>query len=313
MLGRIVDIETNRRHLFVSRGFMVIRETGGDGKELGHIPLDDIAAVIAHAHGLSYTNNLLVALARRGIPFVLCAANHAPVGMLWPLDGHSQQSGRFDAQVRAGKPLRKRLWAAIVKAKLTRQAEILEAAGKPGVPLRALVRRVRSGDPGNIEAQGARRYWPLLMGNAFRRDRNAGGTNGLLNYGYTVLRAATARAIVAAGLHPGIALHHANQGNAMRLADDLMEPFRPLIDLRVWQLVQEDSIHVTQETRWILVQSLYVDLPTPHGATPVINCLQRLATSLALVLLGEQRDLELPLAGLPGDWSSLPQRDAPVC
>lgn len=313
MLGRIVDIASDNRHLFVSRGFLVIRDTTGDREELGRIPLDDIAAVIANAHGLSYTNNLLVALAERGVPFVLCASNRLPVGMLWPTDGHSHQSGRLDAQLAASKPLRKRLWAAIVKAKLARQAAVLEALGLPAAPLAALIRKVRSGDPENLEAQGARRYWPLLFGDAFRRDRHAGGVNGLLNYGYTVLRAATARSIIAAGLHPGIGLHHANQGNAMRLADDLMEPFRPLIDLTAHRLARDDRIDVTPDTRRDLVQCLYGDLQTRHGATPVINCLQRLATSLALVLLGEQRDLELPLTGLPAKPVSQTDDDHDTC
>ena len=183
---------------------------------MGQVPLDDIAAVIANAHGLNYTNNLLVSLAKRGIPFVLCAANHNAVGMLWPVDGNFQQAKRFDAQLAATKPTNKRLWTEIVRSKIQQQAAALEATGSIATPLVALVNKVRSGDPGNVEAQGARRYWRLLFGNEFRRDRNSGGLNGLLNYGYTVLRAATARSVIAAGLHPTIGLHHRNESNPMR-------------------------------------------------------------------------------------------------
>src|SRR5690606_10653558 len=118
-------------------------------------------------------------------------------------------------------PLRKRLWASFVKAKLQQQAAVLEAVGAPTAPLAYLVRKVKSGDPDNVEAQGARRYWGLLFGESFRRDRSADGANGLLNYGYTVMRAATARAVIAAGLHPSLGLHHSNDNNAMRLVDDL--------------------------------------------------------------------------------------------
>ena len=165
--------------------------------------------------------------------------------MLLSIDGNFQQAKRFDAQVAASLPLTKRLWAEIVKSKLQQQAAALEATGAPAIPLSALVKKVRSGDPDNYEAQGARRYWGLLFGDDFRRDQQTGGINSMLNYGYTVLRATTARAVVAAGLHPTLGLHHSNEGNAMRLVDDLMEPFRPVIDLKVWQLNRQGETFIT--------------------------------------------------------------------
>lgn len=299
MIGRIVEIADDRRHLFVNRGFMVVRDTEGERKELGQVPLDDIAAVIANAHGITYTNNLLVALAERGAPFVLCAANHNAVGMLLTLDGHHVQAKRIEAQIVASLPTHKRLWAAIVKSKLEQQAAALEATGAPTAPLTALVRKVRSGDPENIEGQGARRYWGLLFGSDFRRDQDGGGINALLNYGYTIIRSATARAVVAAGLHPSIGLHHSNDGNAMRLVDDLMEPFRPIIDLKVWQLQHAGESHIIPDTKRALVRTLYDDMQSIAGATPVMVCMQKLAVSLAQVYLGERDKLELPLPGLP--------------
>lgn len=299
MIGRTVEIADDRRHLFVHRGFMVIKDTEGERKELGQVPLDDIAAVIANAHGLTYTNNLLVALAERGAPFVLCGPNHNAVGMLLTLDGHHVQAKRIEAQIAAGLPMHKRLWAAVVKSKLEQQAAALEAVAAPTAPLQALVAKVRSGDPDNIEGQGARRYWGLLFGSDFRRDRNGGGLNALLNYGYTIVRSACARAVVAAGLHPSIGLHHSNDANPMRLVDDLMEPFRPIVDLKVWQLHQAGESHVTPDTKRALVRVLYDDMQTAAGVTPVIVCMQRLATSLAQVYLGERPKLDLPLPGLP--------------
>jgi CRISP-associated protein Cas1 len=299
MIGRIVEVADDRRHLYVHRGFMVVQDTEGERKELGQVPLDDIAAVIANAHGLSYTNNLLVALAERGAPFVLCAANHNAVGMLLPIEGNFEQSKRIEAQIAASLPTHKRLWAAIVRAKLEQQAAALEAAGAPTAPLAALVAKVRSGDPENLEAQGARRYWGLLFGDSFRRDQNATDLNALLNYGYTVLRAATARAVIAAGLHPGIGLHHSHDNNAMRLVDDVMEPFRPAVDLKVWQLKRNHEEHVTPETKRALVCTLYDDMQSEAGATPVMVSIQKLATSLAQVYLGERDKLDLPLPGLP--------------
>jgi CRISPR-associated protein Cas1 len=299
MIGRIVEIADDRRHLSLSRGFLVVHDTEGERKELGHVPLDDIAAVIANAHGLSYTNNLLVALSERGVPFVLCAANHNVVGMLVAVDGNHLQAKRYDSQLAASKPTHKRLWADIVRAKLQQQAAALEAAGAPTAPLSALAAKVRSGDPDNLEAQGARRYWGLLFGEAFRRNQDGGGINGLLNYGYTVLRACTARSVVAAGLHPTLGMHHSNEGNAMRLVDDLMEPFRPVIDLRVWLLARNGERDVTPDAKRALVRTLYDDMATSSGSTPVMVCTQRLAVSLAQVYLGERDRLDLPLPGLP--------------
>lgn len=305
MIGRIVEVADDKRHIFVLRGFMVVQETD-ERREMGRVPLDDIAAVIANAHGLSYTNNLLVCLAERGVPFVLCAANHNAVGMVWPLDGNFQQGKRMDAQLAASKPLQKRMWAAVVRAKLQQQASVLEAAGVPSAPLSALVAKVRSGDPDNIEAQGARRYWGLLFGDSFRRDRDAEDINGLLNYGYTVYRAAMARAVVAAGLHPTLGIHHSNEGNAMRLVDDLMEPFRPMVDWLAWQLNRAGETDVTPETKRLLVRSLYQDMQTVAGATPVMVCMQKLAVSLAQVFLGEREALELPFQGLPLEFAVNP-------
>ena len=125
MIGRIVEIADDNRHLSVLRGFMVVQDTQGERQEIGRVPLDDIAAVIANAHGLSYTNNLLVKLAERGAPFVLCAANHNAVGMLLPIDGHHVQAMRIEAQIAASQPTHKRMWAAVVKSKLEQQAAAL--------------------------------------------------------------------------------------------------------------------------------------------------------------------------------------------
>lgn len=283
----------------------MVHSTGDERKLVGQIPLDDIAAVIANAHGISYTSNLLVALAERGCPFVLCAANHNAVGMLLPVDGHHLQARRIEAQVAASLPTHKRLWAAVVKAKLQQQAAALEAAGAPSAPLLALVRKVKSGDSENVEAQGARRYWGLLFGEEFRRDQGAGGVNALLNYGYTILRATTARAVIAAGLHPSIGMHHSNDANPMRLVDDLMEPFRPIVDLKVWQLARQGKTEVSPETKKALALVMYHDLQTNLGSTPVMVCAQRLAVSLAQVYLGERTGLDLPQPGLSLEMGAL--------
>ncbi|MEN5084148.1 type II CRISPR-associated endonuclease Cas1 [Bosea sp. TWI1241] len=278
-MDRVVDIATDGRHLSAHRGFLIVSEARS---EVGRVALDDVAAVIVHAHGVTWTTSLAVALAERGAPLVLCGANHAPVGVVLPLDGHHGQNARMRAQWEAGRPLAKQLWSRVVVAKIRWQAAALEATGRERAALDMLLRKVRSGDPDNIEAQAARRYWPLLMGAGFRRDRDAPDINGLLNYGYTVMRSLLARAVVAAGLHPTIGIHHAHRGNAFALADDLVEPFRPLVDLLALRLAARGQDTVTPATKRAFAALIAADLPGPDGGlTTVSVAAQRLAQSLA--------------------------------
>ena len=296
MVGRVVDLQTDGRHLSVRRGFLVV---SAKGEEVGRIGLDGIAAVVANAHGLTYSNNALVKLADLGIATVLCGSNHRPAAIVWPVEGHHVQAGRMADQASAGAPLKKRLWTQIVRAKILAQGATLAASGAPYGGFQLLSRKVRSGDPGNVEAEAARRYWPLLMGPEFRRDRDAGSVNGLLNYGYAVLRAGVARAVMAAGLHPSLGLMHANRSNAMVLVDDLMEPFRPIVDLEVWRLVRDGFGEVDRDTKAALARVMILDLPTAAGLSPVMVCAERLAQSLARAYAGEGDMLDLPLTRLP--------------
>ena len=296
LASRIVDITTDGVHLSVERGFLSVMR---DNARLGRIALDDIAALIVHAHGATYSANLSIRLAERGVPVVFCAANHTPIALLWPMDGHYEQGLRMQAQAAASKPLRKRLWRDLVRAKIRAQAHALEISGENGAPLRDMAKRVRSGDPDNLEAQAARRYWQKIMGKDFRRDRNAGGINACLNYGYMVLRAAMARSIIGIGLHPSLSIHHSSAGNALRLADDLMEPFRPLVDLISHRLSRQGPPSLEQAEKAALAAVTTLDMHGPKGASPVQNCLDRLAASLARIYLGERKNLELPGPPLP--------------
>lgn len=296
MVGRVIEIATDGRHLSVDRGFLIVSE---QGDEIGKVPMDDVAAVVANAHGLTYSNNLLVKLSERGIPVVLCGANHMPAAIVWPVDAHHIQTGRMNDQVGASLPLKKRLWAQVVRAKIQAQGATLAAVGAPHGGFYLLSRKVRSGDPANVEAEAARRYWPLLMGADFRRDKDGGGVNGMLNYGYAVLRAGVARAVMAAGLHPSFGLMHANRSNPMVLVDDLMEPFRPTVDREVWRLVKAGMLEVDPGAKAALARIMVIDLPTTFGLSPVMTCAERLAQSLARAYAGEANALDLPLPSLP--------------
>lgn len=296
MLGRIVEIEGAGRRLALDRGFLIV--AGPEGP-LGKVPLDDIEAVILANPAASLTSQALAALAARGAPVVVCGDDFRPAAYLLPVDGHHAQGDRVEAQAESSRPLRKRLWAELVRAKVLAQAAALEQVGGQAHLVAPLAELVRSGDPGNIEAMAAQRYFPLMFGPKFHRHRDAGGINALLNYGYTILRAATARAIVAAGLHPSLSLMHRSRGDALRLADDLMEPFRPAVDLIVHALVSDGLDSVTTETKRRLAASLHLDFATEDGVTTLSNLLGRLAISLAQVFMGQRKALFLPLQPIP--------------
>ena len=293
-MDQIVDISQDGRHLSRDRGFLKVEE---QGKCLGLVPLDQIAALIVHAHGVTWTNSVLVELAERGIPVVLCAANHLPRSMLLPIEGHHAQGARMRAQWCAPEPLRKQAWKHLVVAKIKMQAAALQAVGQPRAPLDHIAGKVQSGDSSNAEAQAARAYWPLLLGSDFRRDTAQQDINALLNYGYTVLRAATARAVIGAGLHPTIGLFHSNRGNAFALVDDLMEPFRPLVDLTARAIAAQIGTEVTPSAKQSLAALIAFDLPLTGDTSPVSVALSRLATSLAQSF--ETRKLALALPEAP--------------
>jgi CRISPR-associated protein Cas1 len=302
-MDRIVDISTDNVHLSAHRGFLVVTMKGDD---LGRVPLDDIASLIVHAHGVTWTTNLVVKLAERGAIMVLCGANHAPVAMTIPVDGHHAQNARFRAQWDAPKPFMKQAWKAIVTAKVRNQASLLLALGRhEGEALSFMADRIRSGDPDNIEAQAARRYWPALMGANFRRDRGVEGGNALLNYGYTIMRSVVARAVVAAGLHPTIGLHHANRLNAFALADDLVEPFRPLVDAVVRQMLDDGTIEVDRPAKARLAALISADVELTGVTSPVSVAAQRLAQSLASSFANSTLSLALFNAPQPLAWSAI--------
>lgn len=290
-MDQIIDIETDGRHLSRDRGFLKVTEKGN---EVGRTPLDQIAGVIVHAHGTTWTTSLLTELADRGAPVVLCGANHAPKSVLMPIEGHHAQGARIRAQWQSKIPFQKQAWKQIVITKIQMQATAVESLGHSPAAIRMLARKVTSGDRANVEAQAARIYWPLMMGQEFRRDHPLAGLNAMLNYGYTVLRAATARAVIAAGLHPTVGLHHSNRNNAFSLADDLMEPFRPLVDCTARNLAESNGPELDTYAKQSLARLIATDLPLGDGITPVSVALTKLATSLGQSFEKNKLSLALP-------------------
>ncbi len=306
MLRRILEIAEDGQYLSVDRGFLVVRR----GDEVrGRIPLDDIGALIGNAHGLVYSGNALAALAARGTPTVVCGSNHSPVALVWPVDQHYEQAGRIAIQLEATLPARKRVWRQIVRQKILQQAAVLRLCGAAYLPLERLVAKVRPGDPSNIEAQAARHYWRALLGKEFRRDVDGGGVNALLNYGYAVLRSAVARAVVASGFHPSIGLFHRNPKNSFQLVDDLMEPFRPMVDAGVRTLWEAGSRDVDAQTKRSLASLMYRDRRTGGEAAPLVRCIELTVISLGSALTDAKACISFPEV-LAEDVSDEPQKES---
>ncbi|NLH48783.1 MAG: type II CRISPR-associated endonuclease Cas1 [Myxococcales bacterium] len=265
-----------------------------EAEETGAVPSEDIGLLILDSLRMTCTQRALAQVLADGGAVLVCGEDHLPAGLLLPLEGNELLTERLRTQIAAGKPQAKQLWRQIVQAKLRAQAGLLPWESAARLRLARLSQTVKSGDEENTEAQGARFYWPELFGADFRRDREGAPPNNLLNFGYMTLRAAMARAVVGAGLHPAIGLHHRNRQNAFCLADDLLEPYRPLVDARVHQLWLQGVMELDKESKASLLRILGEPIRLESGQGPVQVAMQKTAASLAACLAGERRKLDLP-------------------
>ena len=273
------------------RGFLVFEPAEGETRK---VPLDSILALILTSRQVTLSAALLAALAEQGSAVVICGPNMLPIGLMTPLVGNIDLTQRAAAQVAMGVPLQKRLWKDLVRAKIRAQAAVLALAAPDRVArLENLAKTLKSGDPENHEAQAAQVYWPALMGKAFRRRPEAGDANVHLNYGYAIVRACMARAVVAAGLLPALGLFHKNARNPMVLVDDLMEPFRPVVDWAVCSL-GGDPGPLDAPAKAKLVALTNAQVAHERGGVSLAQGCHDLATSLALVLLNQRKSLDLP-------------------
>lgn len=262
------------------------------------IPVEDVGLVILDHKQITITHGLLNALIQNKAIIVSCDETHHPIGMMHSLDAHSEQTKRLAAQVESTEPLRKNLWQQTVSQKISNQAHVLQTRGSEAEPLHRWSKLVRSGDPENMEGRAAAHYWGSIFPNMpdFTRGREGKCPNAWLNYGYAILRATMARAIVGAGLNPSLGIHHRNKYNAYCLADDLMEPYRPVVDWAVCGMLSRlaPSDDLSKEVKQTLLSLPSQDVKIQGEKSPLMVAMQKTAVSLVKCYLGESRMVQHP-------------------
>lgn len=299
MLRKTIEIATPGTRLSVAHRQLVIERP-----ELpkATVPIEDLGVLVIDDARASYTQAVFIECLAAGATVIVSGRDHLPTGMMLPMDGHHALTERHWAQVETSAPLRKRLWQAIIVAKLRQQGRLLTETTGQDAGLAALAGRVRSGDPDNLEAQGAQRYWPKLFGREFRRDRAADDSNALLNYGYAIVRAACARALVASGLLPSLGVWHRNRSNPFCLADDLVEPWRPIVDWKVYDIKQKGDGPPrldNRPTRAALLSIFNETVLVGSKRWPLLLGIEQSAASLAKALMQNDRNALILPESLP--------------
>lgn len=263
------------------------------------VPIEDIGVIVLDEKQITLTQALMGKLLENNCALITCDSSHLPVGLMLPLCGNTIQSERMRNQIEVSLPLKKQLWQQTIVAKIQNQAALLKQ--KRGTEVRnmlAWANDVRSGDVDNKEARAAVYYWNNAFPeiDSFVRDRNEMPPNNLLNYGYALLRAVTARALVSTGLHPTFGIHHKNKYNAYCLADDIMEPYRPYVDKLVMEIVQSgaDISTLTKEIKVQLLTIPVIDVVLDGKKSPLMVAMGLTASSLQKCYSGESRKLLYP-------------------
>lgn len=300
--NKTLNTMLKRTLYFSSPGFLSVKDKQlvFDPKDVDGVktvPIEDIGFMVLENMQISVSAPLIEELMNHNVAVVFCDSRHHPQSMLLNMEGHHQQTEIYRNQVTASEPLKKNLWKQTVEAKISNQAKLLEKVGVNADPLPHLATQVKSGDADNREGMAARIYWKRLFGEKFNRDRKGGWPNPILNYGYIVLRAAVARALTGSGLFPSFGIFHHNRYNAFTLADDIMEPYRPFVDLAVWNICENypDTRELAKEIKAELLQFLSSDVGMKKQTRPLMVAITHTTASLAACFMGEKKNVEYPV------------------
>lgn len=306
MIKRIIEISSQPLHLSVRDEQLRLHEPGCSAEApIRSVPCEDIGVVVIEHPQATFSQAAMARLADYGAVVVFCGRNHLPVALSVPVSGNTEVAARLRDQIEASKPVQKRIWRDLIRGKIAAQADNLDHAPIVQRKLRVLRENVRSGDLKNVEAHAARLYWQAWLTGAqraatlggdrrFRRDTDGDGLNALLNYGYAILRAAVARALVAAGLQPALGIHHSNRSNAFALADDLLEPLRPAVDRIVQALADEGNAEIDPQTKRALLSLLHTTVAFEKQTGPLMVVLHRYTAAFLRCLRGRDKSLAVP-------------------
>ena len=260
------------------------------------IPIEDIGIVMLDNKQITITHGVIERLLANNCALITCNSNRMPVGLMLPLDGNTTQTERFRNQIDASIPLKKQLWQQTIQAKIENQAYVL--AKNTDCIVKNMQVWAASGDPDNYEARAAVYYWANIFPQIkdFTRNREGIPPNNLLNYGYAILRAIVARALVASGLLPTLGIHHRSKYNAYCLADDIMEPYRPFVDTVVYDIVTNGSPYdeLTQEIKTKLLKIPVLDVIIGGERSPLMIAVGQTTASLYKCFSGECRKIKYP-------------------
>lgn len=266
-----------------------------DVEEVITRPIEDVGVVIVESQLVQFTVPLLNALADNNVAVVFCNAQCMPNTMLMPLESNAVQQEVYRLQTEASLPTKKRIWKEIIEHKIRNQAASLDLLGRDGNLLKPYYMNVLSGDSDNREGLAAKIYWQQMYGRSFNRSRNGESPNSWLNYGYAILRAAVARALLGSGLFPAFGLFHRNRYNAFPLADDVMEPYRPFVDYAVYQLFEDSpEACLDKEVKQQLVRVLFTDVKMKGQIRPLQVALSMTTASLVRALKDKKESIIYP-------------------
>lgn len=266
-----------------------------DVEEVITRPIEDVGVVIVENQMVHFTIPLLNALADNNVAVIFCNAQCMPNTMLMPLESNAIQQEVYRFQIETSLPTKKRIWKEIIEYKIRNQAALLDLLGRDGKVLKPYYMNVLSGDSGNREGLAAKIYWQQMYGQPFNRDRNGEAPNSLLNYGYAILRAAVARALLGSGLFPAFGLFHRNRYNAFPLADDVMEPYRPFVDYAVYRIFEcSPEACLDKETKQSLVRVLFADVKMKGQIRPLQVALSMTTASLVRALKDKKESIIYP-------------------
>jgi len=296
MIKRTIFI-SNPTNIFKKNNQLILDFPDRD-KDSVSIPIEDIGILILDNYNIKLTLALITALQSNNAVIINCDEKHLPQGVMLPFWTHSNFTERLWMQMEASEPLKKNLWQQTVAAKITNQAYLLNMLDVECGNMLSWSKKVKSGDPENLEARAASWYWEHLFGedSGFRRKRFGEAPNNLLNYGYAILRAVVARSLVGSGLLPALGIHHSNRANAFCLADDVMEPYRPFVDQLVLEIMDahEEFEDLTPSIKKELLQIPAITVTINHNKSPLMVALQQTTASLAACLNGEIKRIKYP-------------------